>query len=202
MTDKTQTGFVDRLMDLRTVNLVGSVNRELIGDITSRLLSLQCRSVEPIKLVINSRGGDRYPALALYDVIRYCLTAPVHAIVIGECFSAATFVVLACEKRQAMPHARFVIHSGTLGTTIRNDELTVAKMPKLIDEVQKGSTEIVRFYADNLKISDDEVKKLIARGDDEFDNEMSAEEALGIGLITEIVKSNVGIFPAPETKGT
>lgn len=189
----------DDLMRYRTVSIIGDIEDRVIGNAMGRLLRLQLQSSDPITLVINSPGGSRFPALELHDVIRYGLSAPVRAIVVGQCHSAATFILLACEKRLAMPHARFIIHSGRYGASIRNDELSLSKIDRLTSEIQKGAADVIRFYAERMGRTTMQVKELIARGDEQFDNEMTASEALEVGLITEIVKEKLGIFPTEKT---
>ncbi len=193
--------FADRMMAFRTVSIIGEINQSMIADVSARLLHLQMDSSNPINLAINSGGGNGAAAMGLYDMISHIVTAPVHAIVIGRCSSAATFVLLGCKRRLALPHARFVIHSGTAsGIDLKINELSLAKATRLFDELKKNAKEIVDFYAQNLAITTEEVKRIIDRGDEEFDNEMSAQEAKSIGLITEIVTKNIGLFPLPEEK--
>ncbi len=55
--------------------------------------------------------------------------------------------------------------------------------------------QVVEMYQKRLNLTADEVKKLLKRGDREFDEYLEANEALKIGLITEIVSGKVGIFP-------
>ena len=53
---------------------------------------------KPIKLYINSRGGNVHDGLALIDIIKRSET-PVHTICIGSCMSMAFWVWLAGTKR-------------------------------------------------------------------------------------------------------
>ncbi len=185
-------------MKFRTVDLVGSIDSKKIDELSDRLLILQMQSNDPIKLVINSPGGAKHAAMVLHDIIYYTLRAPVHAIVIGQCSSAATFVLLACPVRLAMPSAEFVVHSGTFaGISITANDLHLSKAPRILDEMRKEAKSALDFYVEKLKMPEAEVQQLISRGDEQFNNSMNAVEALNIGLITGIVKENVGIFPDP-----
>lgn len=195
----SDTRFLNSMMRFRTVHLVGDINDRMVGDVIDRLLDLQLQASDPIRLVINSRGGSRDSAMSLHDVICYALSAPVHAIVIGHCCSAATFVLLACKVRLAMPHARFVVHSGTFsGISIKTNEMSLTKASRVFDEIKKGANEVLTFYAAKLDKSREEVQKLIDRGDEQYDNQMTADEAKAIGLITNIITENLGIFPPQE----
>ena len=183
------------MMQFRTVGLVGSINHELEEDVMDRLLELQLRSNDPINLIINSPGGAGDLAMRLHDIISFVLTAPVHALVVGRCNSAATFVLLGCKVRRGMPHAEFVIHSGTFsGFSLKVNEVSLANAPRLFTEIKRSAQAMVDFYAEKLEIPKKRVRALIARGDEQFDSSMNANEAFEIGLITEIVKANIGIF--------
>ena len=64
---------------------------------------------EPIKLIVNSPGGDVYHGFALVDVISNSQT-PIHTICHGHAMSAALIVYAAGHKRFASQHATFMYH--------------------------------------------------------------------------------------------
>jgi ATP-dependent Clp protease protease subunit len=65
--------------------------------------------VEPIKLIINSSGGDVYHSFALVDVISNSPT-PIYTICHGMVMSAALIVYAAGHKRFASQRATFMYH--------------------------------------------------------------------------------------------
>jgi ATP-dependent Clp protease protease subunit len=67
---------------------------------------------EPIKLIINSFGGELYSGLALVDVIDNSLT-PVHTICHGSAMSMALVVFAAGHKRFASKYATFMYHEAS-----------------------------------------------------------------------------------------
>jgi ATP-dependent Clp protease protease subunit len=64
---------------------------------------------EPIKLIVNSPGGDVYHGFALVDVISNSQT-PIHTICHGHAMSAALIVYAAGHKRFASQRATFMYH--------------------------------------------------------------------------------------------
>lgn len=193
----TQSNF-HRLVDQhRTISLMGRIDSDSCEQLVEQLLTCQKVShTEPIKLIIGSPGGSSDAALMVCDVMAHLITAPIEALVIGQCSSAATFILLQCHVRRATPHARFVIHSSTIsGLRFTMDQMTDKKLSDLLQETRTHSALVANLYGKKLGLEQDKVTELIARGDQAFNNALSAEEALAIGLITEIVQGKAGIFP-------
>lgn len=210
--EKKPTPLIDGLMERRTVTISGKINNDIINDVGSRMLALQMRSPAPINIVFDSGGGSVYAALRLCDLIHSLITAPVHGIAMGICGSAATFIMLHCQKRISTPHSRFLIHSGTRSEiTIPVNQSTSEHLEQLLKDTRATEEIVTRLYMTRLtpkawangNTSEEEkrvfVQKLISRGDQPFDQWFSAEHALEIGLIEEITTTKLGIFPpAPE----
>jgi ATP-dependent Clp protease protease subunit len=66
-------------------------------------------TVEPIKLIINSFGGEVYSGLALIDVIDSSQT-PIHTICHGTAMSMGLIVYAAGHVRQSSKYATFMYH--------------------------------------------------------------------------------------------
>ena len=69
---------------------------------------------EPIRLYINSPGGDLVEGTALISVIELSKT-PVYTINIGQWCSMAFLIGIAGKKRFSLPNATFLMHDGTSG---------------------------------------------------------------------------------------
>ena len=67
---------------------------------------------EPIKLYINSFGGNVYDGLALVDVIKRSKT-PVHTICIGSCMSMGLWIWLSGARRFIGENATLMYHDVT-----------------------------------------------------------------------------------------
>lgn len=95
---------------------------------------------QPIKIFINSPGGDLDVTLAFIGLIEISKT-PVWCINAGWCYSAAGLVLMAGHKRFALPNTQTLIHSGSggaLGTyeqateQMKNYKVLVDKMKDFI----------------------------------------------------------------------
>lgn len=76
---------------------------------------------KPIRLYINSPGGDISAGFALVDAIKLSKT-PVYTVNLGEWYSMAFLIGIAGHKRFSLPHARFLLHDGhsfTYGSTAK-----------------------------------------------------------------------------------
>ena len=182
----------------RTVTLSGEITHDSTGEIARQLLTLQAESLTPINLLIDSGGGHDNAALQLCDLITHLITVPVRGLVLGSCMSAATFVILHCDVRLATPYSRFKIHSGTMsGITLPLDGNTTTNLEHLLSESKTVAERVANLYMRKLGISREQVDALVARGDQRFDDDMSALEAKEIGLITGIIEGKLNIFPEP-----
>jgi ATP-dependent protease ClpP protease subunit len=196
MVDEKQMKLRAGLMRQRTVVLAGEINRESTGEAAKDLLTLQSESMERINLLIDSVGGQNRPALQLCDFIEHVITAPVRGIAMGSCMSAATFVMLHCHERVSLPHARFLIHPGSMrGITISTNDSTPKDLELLLAESRDVAEEMIELYMRKLKKKRKEVEGLIRRGDQRFNETLSAVQAVEIGLVERIITENLELFP-------
>lgn len=198
---------LEAFMARRTVILSGEINHQSIGELGQRMIELQARSTDRINLIIDSGGGSIDFALYLCDLMSTVMTAPVRGIALGSCGSAATFVMLYCNERISTPYSRFLVHSGTRSKiSIPIGQTTSENLEQLLKDVKATEEMVLGLYMSRLtptawtkkEPTDEErrgyVQKLINRGDQSFDNWMSAEEAIEVGLVTEIVNGKLDIF--------
>ncbi len=197
----------DNFMSKRTVILSGEIDDKSISVTGQRLLTLQTLSSESINLIIDSGGGNLDGALRLCDMITTLMRAPIRGIALGICGSAATFIMLHCTERVSTPYSRFLIHSGTRSRiSIPINQTTSENLEHLLKDVKATEEMVLRLYMSRLtprawmetKPSDEErrlfVRKLIDRGDQRFNELMSAEEAVEVGLVTKIIEDKLDIF--------
>lgn len=69
---------------------------------------------EPIKLFIDSNGGDLTAAFTVIDAITLSKT-PVYTINIGSAYSGGFFIFITGHKRYAYPLSTFLYHEGSTG---------------------------------------------------------------------------------------
>src|SRR5213075_2583236 len=111
-----------RLLKDRIIFLQGTIDDTTANLIVAQILFLQFEDPKAdIHLYINSPGGSVTAGLSIYDTMQY-VTCDVATYCIGQCASMAAVLLTAGTKgkRNALPHARVMIHqplAGTEGTT-------------------------------------------------------------------------------------
>ena len=71
---------------------------------------------QPIKIYIDSGGGDLFATLTIIDAIKMSKT-PVWGINIGVALSGGFFTLISCHKRFAYPNSTFLFHEGSTATS-------------------------------------------------------------------------------------
>ena len=135
--------------------------------------------VEPIKLIINSPGGEIYGGLALIDVIDSSQT-PIHTVCHGQAMSMALIVYAAGHHRLASKYATFMYHEAHYEmdgkVTIHKQEMKeVDRTEKICDDYLISKT---KFTPKVLKTVKDK------QGEWYF----NVNTALKYGLVNEIIE--------------
>ncbi|HEX6498676.1 MAG TPA: ATP-dependent Clp protease proteolytic subunit [Micromonosporaceae bacterium] len=115
----------ERLFDQRVVLVNGTVTSEMAARIATALLTLDALGPQPVQLRINSADGDLDAVLTLVDALD-AMTAPVHAVAVGEVGGAAIGAYAAADRRLAYPHARFrLAEPAVAGVTGTADQIAL-----------------------------------------------------------------------------
>lgn len=144
------------------------------------------KSVEertPIKIMINSDGGDVQVMMTIIEAIKISKT-PVYTVCFSSAMSAAAEILAAGHKRYALPGTCVMVHSGSCsyGGTMEQAE----SYKKYVDYLTKRATDI--FLA-NTKINAKTLKKKGAS-----DWYMNEYEALENGVIDKVISELDEIF--------
>ncbi|MFA5446910.1 MAG: ATP-dependent Clp protease proteolytic subunit [Sphaerochaeta sp.] len=181
-TDKKPTGaeaqIQEQLLKTRSILLSGQIDKESADTVIKQLLVLDGQSDTPIKLFINSPGGDVDAGFAIYDMIRF-IKAPVTIIGMGLVASAAVLVLLAApaERRLGLPNSTYLIHQPMSG--MRGVATAI--------EIHAQHLEKLRSKLDQL-ISTETGKSLEEVSENtERDHWLSSEEAKAYGLVSSII---------------
>ena len=169
-----------KFLKTRQIILSGEINKELAEKIARQLLILEADSDEPIRLFIDSPGGDADAGYAIFDMIRF-INAPVITIGMGLIASAASIVLLAApkERRYGLPNSRYLIHQPMSGMQGVTTEIEIHAQ-----ELEKMRMKINQMIAEETGKSVEDVAK-----DTDRDYWLDAEEAKSYGLISSICKS-------------
>ncbi len=168
-----------KLLKTRTILLSGEIDKKMAHQVITQLLLLEQEAPEePIRLFIDSPGGDADAGFAIHDMIGF-IRCPVKCICTGLTASAAVIVLLGSEKedRFSLPNARVLIHQPS--TSIRGH---AADINIEASELLKIRDKINRLIADKTGQSFEKIEQ-----DSKRNFWMSAEEALEYGLISKII---------------
>ena len=168
-----------RLLNDRIVFLGEEVNATTASLVVAQLLYLEAQDPDKdIQFYINSPGGSVTDGMAIYDTMQY-VKCDVSTICIGMAASMGAFLLSsgAKGKRFALPNAEIMIHQPSAGTQGQITDMAIHL--KRLEIIKKRMNKIL---AENTG------KPLeVVTADCERDNFMSADEAMGYGLIDKVI---------------
>lgn len=171
----------------RIIVMDKELNTELLRDIILHIIQWNKDDIDipkekrkPIKLIIDSEGGNVICTLNLIDIIKSSAT-PIYGVAFSLAASAAAYVLIACDKRFAFKHSTILLHDGTQG----------------VYHTANKAKDTMRYY-DRL---DDIIKQLVVSNtnieekeyEDNKDREQYffAEEAKEKGIIDYIISKDI-----------
>jgi len=169
-----------RMLKTRTILLSGEINKELAEKTIRQLLLLEDMNDDPIRVFIDSPGGDADAGYAIFDMIRF-VKPPVWTIGMGLVASAAAIIQLASPKdrRVGLPNSHYLIHQPLSG--IRGVATDIEIHAK---ELEKLRGKINQLIADETGNPVNQVEK-----DTDRDYWMNSGEAAKYGLINRVITS-------------
>jgi ATP-dependent Clp protease protease subunit len=169
-----------RLLKDRIIFLQGGIDDATANVIVAQMLFLQFDDPKAdIHLYINSPGGSVTAGLSIYDTMQY-VTCDVATYCIGQAASMGAVLLTAGAKgkRNALPHARVMIHQPMAGTEGTTTEILLHL--KEFQRLKKALNEILlRHTGQSLE----KVEK-----DTDRDKFMSAEEARDYGIVDNVLE--------------
>jgi ATP-dependent Clp protease protease subunit len=181
--DSKQAGadpLLARMLKTRTILLSGEIKKDLAERTIRQLLLLEDMGDDPIRIFIDSPGGDADAGYAIFDMIRF-VKPPVWTIGMGLVASAAAIILLASpkERRVGLPNSHYLIHQPLSG--IRGVATDIEIHARELDKLRE---KINRLIADETGQTFEQVEK-----DTDRDYWMNAEEAQKYGLVTRVITS-------------
>jgi ATP-dependent Clp protease protease subunit len=181
--DSKQAGadpLLAKMLKTRTILLSGEIKKDLAERTIRQLLLLEDMGDDPIRVFIDSPGGDADAGYAIFDMIRF-VKPPVWTIGMGLVASAAAIILLASpkEQRAGLPNSHYLIHQPLSG--IRGVATDIEIHARELDKLRG---KINRLIADETGQAFEQVEK-----DTDRDYWMNAEEAQKYGLITRVITS-------------
>ncbi len=170
--------FTEKMMETRTILLSGEVNKELAEKVIRQLLLLEAAGDDPIKVFIDSPGGDVDAGFAIFDMMRF-VKPDVYTVGMGLVASAGALILLASPKelRLGLPNSHYLIHQPLSG--IRG----------VATEIEIHAKELEKLRIKLNKLISEETGQDLSKVEKDTDRDywMNASEALSYGLISRVI---------------
>jgi len=178
--DSFQSKIAERLLDARTILIVGEITSKLAQQITAQLLAMDAVSDADITIFIHSEGGHVESGDTLHDMIRF-VKPRVKMVGTGWVASAGTHIYLAVprEDRFCLPNTRFLIHQPQGGMGGQAADIRIEA-----EEMLKTRERLNQTLADATGQPLEKVQE-----DTERNHWMSPEEAREYGIVGAIISS-------------
>jgi ATP-dependent Clp protease protease subunit len=170
-----------RLLKERVVFLVGPVTEVTANLIVAQLLFLESENPDKdVSFYINSPGGSVSAGLAIYDTMQF-IKPDVSTLCVGQAASMGSLLLAAGakSKRFCLPNSRVMIHQPMGGF--------------------QGQASDVEIHAREILFLKNKLNEILARHtgqnietiqkDTDRDNFLSAEQAVGYGLVDRVLVS-------------
>ncbi len=176
--NQMQSLLFQKILKTRTILLSGEINKSLAERVVRQLILLEDQGEDPVKVFIDSPGGDADAGFAIFDMLRF-IKPKVHIIGMGLVASAAAIILLAVpnERRAALPNSHYLIHQPLSG------------MRGVATEIEIHANELEKFRVKINKLISEETGQKLGKVEKDTDRDywMNAEEAKEYGLISKIV---------------
>ncbi len=177
--EEASAGLMQKMMKTRTILLSGEVDKSLAERVVRQLLLLEADGDEPVRVFIDSPGGDADAGYAILDMMRF-ITPKVITVGMGLVASAGALILLGAEKedRVALPNSHYLIHQPLSG------------MRGVASDIEIHAAEIEKMRVRINALISDETGQDLAKVEKDTDRDfwMSATEAVEYGLVSRIVK--------------
>ena len=163
-----------RFKDERIIHVYGSIDKELAVIIKDSLEQLDSENNLPIKLIINSSGGETSQGLSICDKMNK-VKSEVHTQCDGECGSIASLILANGTegKRTITPNSTVYIHEPytsfgegssftifELNGTLKSLKIQIEKILNILMKVTgKSSSEIEELMKNNITLTSEESVK-------------------------------------------
>jgi ATP-dependent Clp protease, protease subunit len=184
------TGRGERAFDIfslllkeRIIILGTPINDQIANLTVAQLLYLAREDpTKPIRMYINSPGGQVYAGMAIYDTMQQ-VECPVSTVAVGFTASFGTILLTAGTKgmRYALPNATIHMHQPLGGTQGQASDIAIQAQEIL--RLRNTLTEILSRHSGQTveKISEDTDRDLY----------MTAQQAKDYGLVDEVLKNPI-----------
>ena len=179
-TDRGERSYdiYSKLLEERIIFITGEINDAVANTVVAELLYLEAKdSTKDIDIYINSPGGSVTAGLAIYDTMNF-IKCDVSTMCIGMAASMAAFLLSSGKKgkRYALPSSEIMIHQPLGGAQGQASDIKIQA-----EHILALKKKLNSVLAANTGKPIEQIEK-----DTDRDNYLTAEDALGYGLIDKI----------------
>ncbi len=163
------------LGERRIVEINGEITADSSMEFVREILYLNLGGSEPIKVLINSPGGEITNGMLMYDVIQKS-PAPIQLFCTGTAYSMAA-VLLACGKkgnRFILPHGKCMLHEPLVPYGVGGKSSSVRTISESLLKTKREMEELLAKHTGHTPEEIDETTRT--------DHFFTAEEAVAFGL--------------------
>ncbi len=173
----------------RILYITGEIDEPLAH---SAIVALERLDAEdgPIRVVLNSEGGDEQNGYAIYDAITMCKSVVIME-GYGNVMSISAAIFQAGDIRRLAPHTSFMIHDGTIDG---EEKMLQTRVKELAEQIKKDGQK----YYDILSARSQQPQDIIENWC-LTDTYFTAKEAVEAGFADEVIKP-VKVIPVPRKK--
>ena len=179
--EKKENSLSEKMLKTRTITLFDAIDAKIAKEFIQNLLLLEADNAkDPIKVLLNSPGGEVTAGFSIYDAIRF-IQPEVKIICTGLCASIATIILTAVPKknRLSLPNCEFLIHQPlSSGITGRISDIEIASK-----ELAKTKEKLLTILSKETGKSMEQIGR-----DCDRDYWMTASHAKEYGLIDRIIE--------------
>lgn len=139
-------------------------------------------SAAPVRLYINSPGGEVTNGLLIYDVLQM-MKKPVDIYCMGMAASMAAVILASGKKghRHILPHSKTMIHEPLIAGGSGGSATSIQRLSESIMDTRRVINGLLSRHTGKTR---EEIDKATS-----FDNYMNAEESIRFGLCDDITRT-------------
>lgn len=174
----TRYAICDALFQRREIQIVGSVDADMVNSLISQIRYLAQEDPEKeITMYINSPGGSVSDGMALLDVMT-AVPCPIHTVCVGTAASMASLLFVCGDIRDMLPHSHLMIHD----PLVQNISGSALKIETVSKNLLRTRETVGTIYA---KVSGKSLEEIYALTYE--DTLLDAEMALQMGFADRII---------------
>ncbi len=169
------------LLSDRTVFITGKIEETSAIEFVKELMVLIREDDKaPIRIMINTVGGEINSGMLIYDAIVSCQT-PLEMYCLGKAFSMGAVIFAAGRKgsRYMFKNSELMVHEPLIGNQVGGSSSSIQSISKTLIETKK---KLNRILAKHTRRTEEEVEQ--ATG---YDHYFQAEEAIAFGLADHVI---------------